>query len=164
MILHSDNRKNLVLGAISAIGLVWLFFAFVVSPMTEKSERLDRKISKAQIQLEEISKTADDFLRISALAPRGTTGGAPISTEVQKHAGALGIRDKIKRMTPIPGLNNQPPELGLAISDISLPVLVDFLKRLYESPMAVNVKLAKIKTVYEKRNRLEVELTLTRVF
>ena len=68
-------------------------------------------------------------------------------------------------MTPkLDAAKKRQEELAVTITDIHLATLVDLLEKLYQSPNAMNVRRARLKSGFEKPDRLEVELTLTPAF
>ncbi len=164
MILQSDTKRNIALGAIAALGVVWLFMALVVMPLGERSDSLDRKIGKGRKDLLEVSALAKVYIKKSAALPKSLKGkrALPLLAEVQKIVASLNADKYIKRIAPLPAKSKRTREgLSLNIADMPLDLFLDFIQRLYESPSVINIMRANVKTAYGDRSKMTAELTLS---
>ncbi len=164
MILQSDTKRDIVLGAIAALGIIWLFMALVVMPLGERSDTLDRKIDKGRKDLLVVSAFANEYKKKSAALPKSQIGkrALPLLAEVQKIVASLGADKYIKRITPLPAKSRRTREgLSINIADMPLDLFVNFMQRLYESPSVINIMRANVKTAYGDRGRMSAELTLS---
>ncbi|GMT41825.1 MAG: hypothetical protein IEMM0002_0236 [bacterium] len=160
-----DLSQKRRVAAVAAILIPLLLFFVVILPLQSRSKRMDLKLVKARKDLKEITTLADEYITLSAGIPRRNkkpSASTSMSAEVEKLARALGIEKNIKRMTPkFDAAKKRQEELSVTISNLPLLSLVDILEKLYRSPSGINVWRARIKAGYEKREYLDVELTLT---
>lgn len=157
----------MALGAVIAAGLLWLFAALIIMPMNERSAILDRKIEKAERDLKEITRLANRYMDQASRLPksRKLIEAGPLTTKVEKIARGLGVDKSIKRMSPVPSKSKTAKEeLAVSISDLSFFLFVDFLQKLHESPSAINITGASVKTVFEGRENISAEITLSASF
>jgi len=157
-----SNKRSLVTAG--GILLPLLLLLLVVAPLNNKSKELDKKLAKTRKDLTEITTLSDSYITLSAGLPkRNKTFNASksMSAEVEELARKLGMEKNIKRMTPkFDAVNKRQEELSITISGLPLASLADFLEKLYRSPVGINVRRARIKAGYEKRDNLDVEFTL----
>jgi type II secretory pathway component PulM len=158
-------RHNRAAQAVAVSVVLALFFTFIVIPLNNSSKSMDGKIEKARHDLKEITMLADEYTKLSAILPGRTPSkkaAGSMSGELERLARELGIEKNIKRMTPkLDASRKKQEELALTVTNLPLPVFVDLLEKLHESPAAIKVRRARIKSGFEKPENLEVELTLT---
>jgi len=163
-----EFRQNVSAQLIGAGAVLILFITLIVIPLNARSKSMDGKIEKARKDLKEITALADEYIKLSAGMPDEPpikSAGGSMSGRMEKLARELAIENNIKRMTPkLDAAKKRQEELALTITDIHLATLVDLLEKLYQSPNAINVRRARLKSGFEKPDKLEVELTLTPAF
>lgn len=162
-------RQNASAQLMGAGAILILFITLVVTPLNASSKTMNVKIEKARKELKEITALANEYIKLSAALPRNAaikkSSGGSLSGSLEKMARELAIENNIKRMTPkLDAAKKRQEELALTIADIQIATLVDLLEKLYESPNAINVRRARLKSGFEKPELLEVELTLTDAF
>lgn len=161
-------RKNIPAQLIGAGALLILFITFIVIPLNSRSISMEAKINKARINLREITGLADEYIKLSAALPgekQVKNAGGSLSSNMEKLARELAIENNIKRMTPkLDASKKREEELALTLTEIQLTTLVRLLEKLYQSPNALNIRRARLKSGFEKPDKLEVELTLTKSF
>lgn len=163
-----EFRQNVSAQLIAAGAVLILFITLIVMPLNARSKSMDGKIEKARKDLKEITALADEYIELSAGMPGGPpakNAGGSMSGSLEKLARELAIEKNIKRMTPkLDAAKKRQEELAVTITDIHLATLVDLLEKLYQPPNAMSVRRARLKSGFEKPDRLDVELTLTPAF
>ncbi len=154
------NRKKSLKLALFAGALVLI--SLIVFSMIEKSDELDRKLAKAREKLGDITAAAERYTAISKSAPPAFHGSpsANLTLEVERLARKSGLGKSIEKISPKQG----GKELTLSIAGVELYSFVDFLKNLKLSPSGIIVKRAVVKRSFEKKDKLEVSLTLIKGF
>lgn len=167
MILPSQNRRKLALFAIAGLLLAWAVIGGFIMPLQDESAKLDRKIRESRRDLQQMKEMADRYISLTASLPQGMRGastGAPLLDEAENLVRRLGIEKNIKQMSPGPSGRGRGEELAISITNISYPVLVDFLQGFYESPSAISVRRAAISASFANRAQVNAELTLEKGF
>lgn len=161
-------RKNVSAQLIGGAALIILFITLIVLPLNGRSRSMDVKIEKARKDLREITAMADEYIKLSAALPAERQIkkiGGSMSARMEKLARELKIENNIKRMTPkLDASKKRQAELAVTVTDIDIETLVGLLEKLYKSPNAMNVRRARLKSGFDKPEKLEIQLTLTQSF
>jgi len=157
------NSKKLAIAGVAVFAFI-LFIVMAVLPMMEQSRELDRKLKKTGVKLAAISGLAEKYAQVSAMIPasmKKAGSGKNLAGEVEKIARGLGIRNNIKKISPIfDKRKKRKKELAVSINSIPLASFVAFLQKLRSSPEGIRVGRALIKPVWGNRNLLNAELTI----
>jgi type II secretory pathway component PulM len=157
------NSKKLTIAG-GAVFVFILFIVMAVFPMMERSRELDRKLKKTRVELAEISRLAEKYAQVSAMIPaslKKAGSGKNLAGEVEKIARGLGIRNNIKKISPVfDKRKKRKKELAVSINSIPLASFVGFVRKLHGSPEGIRVQRALIKPVWGNRNLLNAELTI----
>jgi len=160
-LLNGLDKKK-VLPALVVSGII-LFFLLVILPLKERSSDLDKKLIKVGNELSQVKKIATRYRKLSSLGlptADGLGGNLSIVEKVEKIAERSGVSEKLGSVTPS---GKKSDTVTLHLSGVDIYSLVNFLKITKSSGAGLAVTNGKIKTSFENRDALEVELQLKKV-
>ncbi|MBI3793272.1 MAG: type II secretion system protein M [Nitrospinae bacterium] len=161
MILQTTNKRNKILFAVAGVLLIWFAVGMVITPIMDSFEEQNRRIKEAKADLQKITDLSNKYIAMmTALPPsmRAETAGVSIQETVGKISRGLSMEKNIERM--VPGFNPKEKEetLAVTITGLPYPVLVDFLRGVYESGATISASRAKITTMFDNRNNVSAEI------
>lgn len=164
------TRERLIVAGGALIAAVSLFFVFVVDPMLERREILDRQIVRQQRAIGELATLGSEYAaaraRLGQIEKRMEEGRGKFSLlpYLEETASAAEVRDRIVSMQPHPvqpvqGYRETSVELRL--DSVPLPRLLSLLVALENSPYLVQVKRLQIKPRFDEAHLLEATLLVS---
>jgi len=163
-------RERLVVAGGTVVAAVSLIFVFIVDPMLERRELLDRQILRKQRAVLELTALGSDYAaarsRLARINQRIEEGGGEFSLLpfLEDAAAAAEVRDRIVSMQPQPtqpAQGYQETAVELRLDAVSLPRLLSLLVALETSPHLVQVKRLQLKPRFDASHLLDATLLVS---
>lgn len=163
-------RERVIVAGGGLLAALALAFVFVVDPLLERREVLDRQIARLQRALGELAGVGADYAtaraKLGRIEKRLDEGRGKFSLlpYLEEAAAGAEVRDRIVSMQPQP---TQPAQgyretaVELRLEAVSLPRLMALLVALESSPYLIQVKRLQIKPRFDAPEQLEATLLVS---
>ncbi len=143
-----DKREKIMIGGLIVFMLVFFIVFFIFSPILESRQRLQKSLTKKQVELQEIRILEKEYQALQLqsgdiqkrLAKR--PGNFTLFSFIEKQATTAGIKEKINYIKPSTVESDGPLQesrVDMKLQQITLENLVTFLKGVESQAKVVSV-------------------------
>ncbi len=143
-----DKREKIMVGGLIVFVLVFFIVFFIFSPILESRQRLQKSLTKKQVELQEIRILEKEYQALQLqsgdiqkrLAKR--PGNFTLFSFIEKQATTAGIKEKINYIKPSTVESDGPLQesrVDMKLQQITLENLVTFLKGVESQAKVVSV-------------------------
>ena len=160
-------RERVLVGAVAALFVVLFVTLGVVSPLLSASERARERATAAERELEAVERMRAELDeiqgRLSSVERRIRSGPrGNIFTTLESLASQSGVKvDSMEPQTAPTSEDYRETKVQVALKDVSLAQLADYLHRIESAPQLLSIKSLRIRTRQDQSALLDVNFSVS---